>query len=95
MTEQNGETAPKPRRTRKPQAVDPAPTAPATKQSKKDQVLALLRRDVGATLEEMVTATGWLKHTTRAALTGMRKAGHAIEKGKRGDRTCYSIKAQA
>lgn len=95
MTQQNGKTAPKPRRVRNPKAEAPAPTAPSTKLSKKDQILALLRRDGGATLDEMIAATGWLKHTTRAALTGLRKAGHAIEKGKRGDVTCYSIKTQA
>jgi len=95
MTDQNASRAPKPSRSRKPKAEALAPTARETKQSKKDQVLALLRRDGGATLDEMVTATGWLKHTTRAALTGLRKAGHVIEKGKRGDVTCYSIKAQA
>jgi len=97
MTQQNGNPAPKPRRSRKPKQNTPVPVvATAGKQpSKKDQVLALLRRENGATLEEMVIATAWLPHTTRAALTGLRKAGHAIEKGKRDDVTCYSIKAQA
>jgi hypothetical protein len=50
---------------------------------------------VPATPIEMVEATGWLPHTTRAALTGLRKKGHAIAKGKRGDVTCYSIVAGA
>ena len=95
MTEQSGKPAPKPRRSRKPKQEAPAPIAPAAKQSKKDQLLALLQRKQGATLEEMITTTSWLKHTTRAALTGLRKAGHAIEKGKRDDITCYSIKAEA
>ena len=36
------------------------------------QVIELLRRRDGATLAELV-ATGWLPHTTRAALTGLRK----------------------
>ena len=43
-----------------------------------EQVLALLRRSDGASLDELVVATGWLPHTTRAALTGLRKKGHAI-----------------
>jgi hypothetical protein len=59
--------------------------------SKIAQVLALLRRAEGATLSEMVEATGWLPHTTRAALTGLRKKGHNLEKSKRGDATCYRI----
>ncbi|HKX80142.1 MAG TPA: DUF3489 domain-containing protein [Novosphingobium sp.] len=39
----------------------------------------------------MVDATGWLPHTTRAALTGLRKKGHVIEKSKRDDVTCYRV----
>jgi hypothetical protein len=41
-------------------------------------VIALLQRGDGATLAELVAATGWLAHTTRAALTGLRKRGYAI-----------------
>jgi len=41
-------------------------------------VVALLNRDFGATLEELVAATGWLPHTTRAALTGLRKRGFTL-----------------
>jgi hypothetical protein len=58
-------------------------------------VLSLLQREEGATLTEMVAATGWLPHTTRAALTGLRKKGHAIAKGKRGDVTCYALSQAA
>jgi hypothetical protein len=61
------------------------------KGSKKELVLGLLRRSDGATLDELVTATGWLPHTTRAALTGLRKKGHVVEKTKRKDVTCYRI----
>lgn len=57
--------------------------APAAKpESKTARVLALLQRPEGATLEEMVAATGWLPHTTRAALTGLKKKGHAITSEK-------------
>ena len=65
-----------------------AKPAPATKTT---AVIALLERDTGATLSELIEATGWLPHTTRAALTGLRKKGHAIERSKRGDETCYCI----
>jgi hypothetical protein len=41
-------------------------------------VIGLLRRDAGATLDELIAATGWLAHTTRAALTGLRKRGYAV-----------------
>jgi hypothetical protein len=41
-------------------------------------VIALLQHGDGATLAQLVAATGWLPHTTRAALTGLRKRGYAI-----------------
>jgi hypothetical protein len=63
--------------------------------TKASSVLALLGREEGATLADMIAATGWLPHTTRAALTGLRKKGHTLEKSKRGDQTCYRIVAVA
>ena len=42
------------------------------------RVIALLDCPGGATLAELVAATGWLPHTTRAALTGLRKRGYAV-----------------
>jgi hypothetical protein len=71
-------------------AEDSSSTAPAAP-SKISVVLELLRREQGATLAELVDDTGWLPHTTRAALTGLRKKGHNLEKSKRGDVTCYRI----
>jgi hypothetical protein len=50
--------------------------------SKADQLAALVVRDEGATLDQMVAALGWLPHTTRAALTGLRKKGFAITSDK-------------
>lgn len=46
--------------------------------SKASLILDLLARAEGATLMQMVEATGWLPHTTRAALTGLKKKGHAV-----------------
>src|SRR5208337_2780991 len=40
-------------------------------------LVELLQRDRGATIAELIAATGWLPHTTRAALTGLRKRGFA------------------
>lgn len=60
-----------------------AAPAPADKpRSKAALVLDLLRRDSGATLEQLVAATGWLPHTTRAALTGIKKKGHSLRSDK-------------
>jgi hypothetical protein len=69
----------------------PAPASPAPSRTKSAIVLDLLERESGATLAELIAATGWLPHTTRAALTGLRKKGHVIERGKRREETCYSI----
>ena len=57
-------------------------TKPIAKLTKRDQLAALLLRDEGATLDQMIAATGWLPHTTRAALSGLRKAGYAIDSDK-------------
>ena len=48
--------------------------------SKLSTVIDLLGRKKGAGIEELIAATGWLPHTTRAALTGLRKRGYAIER---------------
>lgn len=63
----------------------------APKTIKIAKVIALLQRKGGATLDEIVAATGWQPHSARAALTGLKKKGHVIEKTKRGDVTCYRI----
>ena len=41
------------------------------------QVVELLQQDRGASIDELIVLTGWLPHTTRAALTGLRKRGFA------------------
>jgi hypothetical protein len=69
--------------------IEPTPSP----KSKIGLVVELLRREHGATLAELVTATQWLPHTTRAALTGLRKKGHVLEKGTRDGATAYLIKA--
>ena len=61
------------------------------RETKIDQVIALLQRTQGATLAEIVQATGWQPHSARAALTGLKKKGHVIAKSKRDDATCYHI----
>ena len=66
-----------------------AATAPEVKggETKQAHVVALLERDTGATLDELIAATGWLPHTTRAALTGLRHKGFVLDRGKRADGT--------
>jgi len=70
-------------------ALSPSPAPPPVK--KTDMVLALLAREQGATVAEMMEATGWLAHTTRAALTGLRRKGHVLVKSVRDDVACYRL----
>jgi hypothetical protein len=46
--------------------------------SKLDRILGMLSTDKGAALDELTRATGWLPHTARAALTGLRKRGYDV-----------------
>lgn len=79
-----------------PAVADPVASDPiAAPPTKIANVLALLERPEGATLNELVTATGWLPHTTRAALTGLRKKGHVIGKRSRDGAATYVVKAVA
>jgi hypothetical protein len=41
-------------------------------------LVSMLSRSSGATVDELIASTGWLPHTTRAALTGLRKRGFEI-----------------
>src|SRR5579863_5378184 len=50
--------------------------------AKIDGVLQMLDRPEGATLEAMAKATGWLPHTTSAALTGLRRRGFVLERSR-------------
>lgn len=64
--------------------VDKAPTKIAL-------VLELLASAEGVPVTEPMAATGWQPHTTRAALTGLRKKGHSIQRIKRDSITCYRV----
>jgi hypothetical protein len=48
--------------------------------TKQALVVEMLSQAAGATVAALMEATGWLPHTTRAALTGLRKKGYAIER---------------
>jgi hypothetical protein len=47
---------------------------------KRSLIVGLMQRAEGATIQDLIAATGWLPHTTRAALSGLRKLGIAIER---------------
>jgi len=56
----------------------PARVAVPRDGSKLALVIEHLQRADGATIIDLTQATGWLPHTTRAALTGLRKRGYAV-----------------
>lgn len=64
------------------EAPDSSAPPPARRGTKKAQVIELLSREGGATLNDLTEATGWLPHTVRATLSGLRKKGYAITSGK-------------
>ena len=55
-----------------------APSAAPRDGSKLALMIDLLRRADGATIVALTQATGWLAHTARAAITGLRKRGYAV-----------------
>jgi hypothetical protein len=54
-------------------------------------VIKMLSRKNGVTIAELMAATGWLPHTTRATLSGLRKKGHSIATDKTNDVTRYRM----
>ncbi len=64
--------------------------------TKKDQLIQLLTRKAGVDVATISDKLGWQSHTTRAALTGLRKAGFEIsaEKPVQGKALSYRITAQ-
>jgi hypothetical protein len=78
-----GAEAPEEPGTEAPLKSDAGAPSPA-RRSKRDSVIALLQRDDGASLDELMAETGWLPHTVRAALSGLRKSGLAVERRSNG-----------
>lgn len=64
--------------------------------SKTSQVIAMLKREGGTTLEEIMAAMGWQKHTTRAMLSAggslTKNHGLVVTSEKVGEKRVYSIK---
>ena len=52
---------------------DPEPQPDAKRPSKQDEVIAMLRRPEGATVDEVASATGWQRHTVRGVFSGTPK----------------------
>jgi Protein of unknown function (DUF3489) len=54
-------------------AIESLPDPDAKRPSKQDEVIAMLRRPEGATVDEVVNATGWQRHTVRGVFSGTLK----------------------
>ena len=52
------------------------------KPTKIETILKLLRRPNGASIAQLQKTVDWQPHSVRAALTGLRKKGHIIERDK-------------
>lgn len=67
----------------------PRPASLSPRESSKlSQVMLMLSQESGVTVQEISKAMGWLPHTTRATLTGLRKRGvHIIRLTRAGERS--------
>lgn len=75
-----------------PKATSTAGRSSAREGSKQSLVIGMLSAKGGTTLDALVEATGWLPHTTRAALTGLRKRGLSVERSRdEGKASIYRI----
>ena len=52
---------------------DPDPQPDAKRRSKQGEVVAMLRRPEGATVDEVASAMGWQRHTVRGLFSGTLK----------------------
>jgi hypothetical protein len=57
----------------------PAPKARTPREGTKQATLAMLRAPEGATIEEIMAATGWQSHTVRGAMAGALKKKLGLE----------------
>lgn len=53
--------------------------------TKKAQLIQMLNRKAGADVATISKKVGWLPHTTRAALSGLRKTGFELKSEKPGN----------
>lgn len=95
MTKAIQQPAAKPRRPRRmarPAAAEAPRERPA---SKLDTVAAMLVREGGASIADLMAATGWQQHSVRGAMAGaLKKRGLAITSVKEGDVRRYRAAAR-
>jgi hypothetical protein len=76
---------------------DPEPQSDAKRPSKQNEVIAMLQRPEGATVAEVVSATGWQRHTVRGLFSGTlkKKLGLTLTSAKEERGRVYRIAAPA
>ena len=68
----------------------------SAKPTKIETILKQLRRPNGASIAQLQKTTGWKPHSVRAALTGLRKIGHELTRGKNTKGvTVYAVATEA
>jgi hypothetical protein len=74
----------KPKTTKEATSMDDAPAPKQREGTRKATVIALLEREGGATLEEIMSATAWQKHSARGFISTLRsKHGYTIVSTRR------------
>lgn len=68
-----------------------AATTPTTPTGKIGTIHSLLAVSGGASMAELMAATGWLAHSVRAGLSALRKSGARIERSQDDRGTCYQL----
>ena len=63
-------------------------------QPKSVTVTRMLARGNGATIAEIIKATGWKEHSCRAFLTGVRKKNALLKEQRPDGKTAYCLQAQ-
>ena len=76
---------------------DPEPQPDAKRQSKQEEVIAMLCRPEGATVDEVASATGWQRHTVRGVFSGTlkKRLGLTLASAKEQRGRVYRIAAPA
>jgi len=67
--------------------------ATGSRTTKKNQLIKLLGTKSGADIKTLSEKLGWQQHTTRAAMSGLRKAGYEVtgEKSAKGGMSKFRI----
>jgi hypothetical protein len=76
---------------------DPEPQSDAKRPSKQAEVIAMLRRPEGVTVDEVASATGWQRHTVRGVFSGTlkKKLGLTVASAKEVRGRVYRIATPA